>query len=55
MKEPDVLNEFLGTAKLCENDPEYFSVDYIKSLGYIDEDSIEIQMLLNAFLLDLSQ
>ena len=55
MEKPDDLDELLWATIPCQFRPEGLSVNCIKGLGQVDKYGIQIQVLLYAFLLDLSQ
>ena len=56
MEEADDLGKFSGAAKLGKYtyDPQSLLVDCVEGLRQVDEDCVEVHLLFNAFLLDLS-
>ena len=54
VEEADNVSKFSRATKVGENDAQCFSVHRLEGLCEVDEDSIEVHPLLDAFFLDLS-
>ena len=54
MEKVDDQCEFPWAAELSEDGPQSLPVDHVNGLGQVNEDCIEVHLLFDAFLLDLS-